>query len=61
MLPKIVANLERYFKRMPTPVRVKVTNSWLKLKEKLERTPKMMANLPKMKIADLPKISSEPV
>ena len=45
---------------MPTPVRVKVTNSWLKLKEKLERTPKMMANLPKMKIAELPKITSEP-
>ena len=60
LLPKIVANLERYFKRMPTPVRVRVAASWLKLKEKLEKVPKMQANLPKMKISELPTIPREP-
>ena len=60
LLPKIVANLEKYFRRMPTALRVKVTDSWLKLKDKLERVPKMQNNLPKMKIFDLPKMPTVP-
>ena len=59
MLSKIVANLQKYFKRMPTHVRVKVADSWLKLKDSLERIPRMQENLTKMKLADLPKISME--
>ena len=60
MLDKIVANLQRYFKRMPTHVRVRVTDSWLKLKDSLERLPRMKHNLMKMKLADLPRISVAP-
>ena len=58
-LDKILHDLEKYFKRMPTPVRVSVSNSWYRLKEALEGTPRMMHNLPTMKLNDLPKISPQ--
>ena len=58
MLDKIVANLQKYFTRMPTHVRVRVADSWLKLKNSLERLPKMEHNL--MKMTDLLKISVTP-
>ena len=37
LLPKIMENLEKYFRRMPTHVRVKVGDSWGRLKDSLER------------------------
>ena len=58
-LDKILHDLLRYFKRMPTPIRVTVSNSWNRLKEELERTPKMMHNLPPMKITELPRLSPQ--
>ena len=58
-LDKILHDLEKYFKRMPTPVRVSVSNSWHRLRDSLEGTPRMMHNLPAMKLNDLPKISPE--
>ena len=54
-LDKVVHDLQRYFLRMPTHVRVTVSNSWYNLKESLERLPKMKHNLPPMKLLDLPK------
>ena len=37
MLSKIMEGLQKYFKRMPTAVRVKVDGSWSCLKDRLER------------------------
>ena len=59
-LDKIVANLEKYFRRMPYHTRVAVTNSWMKVKEGLEKLPRMKDNLPKLKLTDLPKLSDIP-
>ena len=45
MLDKILANLSSYVKRMPTYIRVRVTESWLKLNDSLERLPGMKDDL----------------
>ena len=55
-LPKIVGDLQKYFRRMPTHIRVMVNDSWSRVVERLERLPRMRENLPKMKLHDLPKI-----
>ena len=55
MLPKIMEGLQKYFKRMPTAVRVKVDGSWSRLKDRLESLPRRKVNLPKMRLNDLPK------
>ena len=55
-LDKVVHDLQRYFQKMPTHVRVTVSNSWNKLKETLEALPRMRNNLPPMKLLDLPKL-----
>ena len=60
MLPKIMENLQKYFRRMPTHVRVQVGNSWERVKTKLESLPRKQKNLPKMKLLDLPKAGTEP-
>ena len=59
-LPKIVENLQRYFRRMPTHVRVRVDDSWSRLREKLEGLPRMQENLPKMRLHNLPKQVVQP-
>ena len=59
-LPKIVENLQKYFRRMPTHVRVRViADSWGRIRESLQSLPRKSENLPKMKIKDLPKIPME--
>ena len=57
LLPKIMENLQKYFRRMPTHQRVKVDNSWGRLKDMLESLPRKQQNLPRMRIKDLPKLS----
>ena len=59
MLSRILANLEKYWRRMPTQTRFKVADSWLRLKENLEKLPRMKKNLPTMKISSLPRLSVE--
>ena len=56
-LPRVVANLEKYFKRLPTHTRHVVSDSWLRLKEKLERLPKMQKNFPPLKLSNIPDLS----
>jgi hypothetical protein len=56
MLSKVVANLEKYLRRLPTHTRFRVADSWLRLKENLEKIPKKQNNLPKLKLSDLPKL-----
>ena len=60
LLPKIVENLQKYFKRMPTHIRVRVDDSWRRLKDSLERLPRMQENLPRMRLQELPKIPAKP-
>ena len=60
LLPKIAENLIKYFRRMPTPIRVMVENSWGRLQDRLESLPRIQDNLPKMKLLDLPKLPVEP-
>ena len=55
-LPKVLWDLQKYFKRMPTHLRVSISSSWNKLKETLEGLPRMQNNLPPMKLSDLPKM-----
>ena len=52
-----MSDLTKYFQRMPTHVRISISDSWYKLKETLEGLPKKQKNLPKMRITDLPKLS----
>ena len=59
-LDKVLHDLQRYFSRMPTHVRVNVSQSWYRLKESLESLPRKMKNLPTMKILSLPKAVSDP-
>ena len=56
-LPKVMCDLLRYFQRMPTHLRVTVSDSWSKLKDTLEGLPKKQKNLPKMKITELPRMT----
>ena len=56
-LDKVMSDLTKYFLRMPTHVRISISDSWYKLKETLEGLPKKQKNLPKMRITDLPKLS----
>ena len=58
-LDKVVHDLQRYFSRMPTQIRVNVARSWFRLKESLENLPKKRKFLPPMKIVDLPKLEPE--
>ena len=51
-------DLQKYFQRMPTHVRVTAANSWNRLKETLEGLPKMLSNLPPMKLTELPKMNA---
>lgn len=60
-LPKVVANLEKYFKRFPTHTRHLVSDSWLRLREKLERLPKMQMNFPPLKLSNIPDMSEREV
>jgi hypothetical protein len=57
-LDKVLHDLQKYFKRMPTPDRVSVSNSWDRLKEALEAMPRRIKTLPTMKLQDLPKMSA---
>lgn len=59
LLPKIVENLQKYFRRMPTHTRVTVGDSWNRLREMLENLPRMQENLPRLRLHDLPKIPLE--
>ena len=56
-LDRVLSDLTKYFQRMPTHVRISISDSWYKLKETLEGLPKKQKNLPKMRITDLPKLS----
>ena len=56
-IPKIMCDLLKYFQRMPTHIRVSVSDSWLKLREVLEGLPKKQKNFPTMKITELPRIT----
>ena len=53
--PKVMSDLMKYFKTMPTTVRVSVSDSWFRLKEFLENLPRRRRNLPTMKITGLPR------
>ena len=55
-LPKVYRDLIKYFKRMPTSVRVKVSTSWDHLRDQLESLPVRQHNLPKMRLETLPKM-----
>ena len=59
LLSKIIANLEKYLRRMPTHIRCRVADSWMRLKENLEKLPRMKNNLPQMKLETLPKLTVE--
>ena len=55
MLPKIMEGLLKYFRRMPTQIRVTVGESWSRVKDLLESLDRRKVNLPKMRIQNLPK------
>ena len=55
MLPKVMEGLMKYFRRMPTHVRVDVERSWSRLKDRLESLERRKQNLPKMRLENLPK------
>ena len=57
-LPKVYRDLLKYFKRMPTQVRVQVSSSWDKLRDQLESLPGKQNNLPKMRLETLPKMNN---
>ena len=60
-MPHIYRDLYKYFQRLPTHLRVKVSSSWDALRDTLENLPTKRMNLEKMKITDLPKQTvSEP-
>ena len=54
MLPKVMEGLLKYFRRMPTQVRVGVDKSWSRLKDRLESLERRKMNLPKMRLKNLP-------
>ena len=54
--PKVVSDLQEYFRRMPTHVRVEVASSWDRLRDRLESLPRRMPFLPPMRIDSLPKM-----
>ena len=60
-LPKVEENLRKYFRRMPTDVRVRVSASWKALLERLESLPDKIGSLPSMMLTDLPKCNDHPV
>ena len=57
-LPKVYRDLLKYFKRMPTHTRAKVSMEWDSLLDKLESLPAKQNNLPKMRLETLPKLST---
>ena len=55
-IDKVMLDLTKYIKRMPTHLRVSVSNSWAKLRDTLEALPRRQKNFPPMKIIDLPRV-----
>ena len=60
-LVKVAENLGKYFKRMPTHVRVSADRSWRSLLGRLEVLPRIQHTFPKMNLSDLPKTLDNPV
>ena len=56
-LTHVFRDLQKYFQRLPMPLRMKVSSSWDALRDTLEKLPGRRMNLEKMKITDLPKQS----
>ena len=54
-LDHVFRDLLKYFQRLPMALRVKVQNSWDKLRDTLENLPGKRMNLEKMRIENLPK------
>ena len=59
-IPKVYQDLQKYLMRMPMSLRVKVSSNWDALRHTLESLPSKRLNLPKMKLAELPKQVREP-
>jgi hypothetical protein len=57
-LPKVYRDLIKYFKRMPTHTRTKVSSDWDNLISQLESLPRRQHNLPKLRLEMLPKMST---
>ena len=56
-IPKVVHDLQSYFSRMPTQIRVDVASSWDRLRNRLESLPRRLPFLPPMRIESLLKMS----